>query len=50
MVNARVKTALDMCTTNVMIADAEGVIVYANQSVNEMMARNEAEIRKQLPQ
>ena len=48
--NARVKTALDTCTTNVMIADADGVIVYANQSVNEMMVRNESGIRKQLPQ
>jgi methyl-accepting chemotaxis protein len=48
--NARVRQALDSCSTNVMIADADCKIVYANQSVMEMLRRNEAELRKTLPQ
>ena len=48
--NARVKQALDTCSTNVMIADADGLIVYNNQSVAQMMSRNEGELRKVLPQ
>jgi len=48
--NARVKQALDSCSTNVMIADANGDIVYTNESVMVMLRRNEAELRKSLPQ
>jgi methyl-accepting chemotaxis protein len=48
--NARVKQALDTCSTNVMIADADGNIIYTNTSVVEMMRRNQAELRKSLPQ
>jgi len=48
--NARVRQALDTCSTNVMIADADGQILYTNQSVVAMMGRNEAELRKSLPQ
>lgn len=47
--NARVKQALDICSTNVMIADTEGKIIYNNQSAAQMMLRNEAELRKVLP-
>ncbi|MBH9552158.1 hypothetical protein I7X43_04760 [Inhella sp. 4Y17] len=48
--NARVRQALDTCSTNVMIADANGNIVYNNASVAQMMLRNEGELRKVLPQ
>jgi methyl-accepting chemotaxis protein len=48
--NARVKQALDACTANVMIADADGQIIYTNESVAQMLANAEADIRKQLPQ
>jgi PAS domain S-box-containing protein len=48
--NARVKQALDTCSTSVMIADADGLIVYMNPSVTSMLQRNEGEIRKVLPQ
>ncbi|MBI5926032.1 MAG: PAS domain-containing protein [Aquabacterium sp.] len=48
--NSRVKQALDTCSTNVMIADADGNIVYTNTSVVAMMRRNESELRKSLPQ
>jgi methyl-accepting chemotaxis protein len=48
--NSRVKQALDTCSTSVMIADADGVIVYMNPAVASMLQRNESEIRKVLPQ
>jgi methyl-accepting chemotaxis protein len=48
--NARVKQALDSCSTNVMIADADGQIIYTNDSVMTMLRRNETELRKSLPQ
>lgn len=48
--NARVKQALDSCSTNVMIADADGNICYSNVSVLSMLRRNEVELRKELPQ
>jgi len=48
--NSRVKQALDACTTNVMIADTDGQIVYTNESVAAMLANAEADLRKQLPQ
>ncbi len=47
--NARVKQALDSCSTNVMIADPEGQIVYANRSVTAMLQGNEAALRQSLP-
>lgn len=47
--NARVRQALDTCSTNVMIADASGDIVYANDSVAAMLRRNEVELRHSLP-
>lgn len=47
--NERVKQALDVATANVMIADAEGIIQYTNDSVMEMMRKAESDIKKQLP-
>jgi methyl-accepting chemotaxis protein-1 (serine sensor receptor) len=47
--NLRIKNALDNCTTNVMIADNNGVIVYLNNSVSQMMLNAESDLRKQLP-
>ena len=48
--NTRIKHALDKCTTNVMIANAHHEIVYMNETARAMMQRNEAELRKSLPQ
>ncbi len=48
--NMRIREALDKCTTNVMIADAENHIIYMNETVQAMMRRNEAELRKVLPE
>ncbi len=46
---ARVKQALDICSTNVMIADPDGTVIYNNVSAAQMMQRNETELRKALP-
>ena len=35
--NLRIKNALDKCSTNVMIANADCEIAYMNESVTEMM-------------
>ena len=48
--NLRIRNALDRCSTNVMIADAGNVIIYMNETVTEMMRRNQAELQKALPQ
>jgi methyl-accepting chemotaxis protein len=48
--NSRVKQALDACSTNVMIADDAGEIIYMNDTVTEMMRRNEQSLKRQLPQ
>jgi methyl-accepting chemotaxis protein len=47
--NARVRRALDTCTTNVMIADAESTIIYMNESVAGMLRSREQELRRALP-
>jgi methyl-accepting chemotaxis protein len=47
--NGRVRTALDKVSTNVMLADADGKIIYMNEAVTAMFRANAAEIRKQLP-
>lgn len=47
--NARVTSALDKVSTNVMIADADNNIVYLNESVTAMMRVAQDDIRKQLP-
>ena len=48
--NARIRNALDKCSTNVMIADAANHIIYMNETMQQMMQRNESELRKTLPQ
>ena len=48
--NLRIRNALDKCTTNVMIANADLDIIYMNETVTAMMLGNEAELRKTLPQ
>ena len=46
----RIKGALDGATTNVMIANEKFEIVYMNETLIEMLRKNEAAIRKDLPQ
>ncbi|HLD64857.1 MAG TPA: MCP four helix bundle domain-containing protein, partial [Pseudomonas sp.] len=47
--NARIKTALDNVTSNVMIADNERNIIYMNKTVVAMLQNAEADLRKGLP-
>ncbi len=47
--SARLKQALDVAATNVMVADEQLNIVYANHSLTAMLQLAEADIRKQLP-
>ena len=47
--NLRIRNALDHCSTNVMIADNAGQIIYLNKSVSEMFARNQQDLRTALP-
>ncbi|MET3105264.1 methyl-accepting chemotaxis protein/phosphopantetheine adenylyltransferase [Oxalobacteraceae bacterium GrIS 1.18] len=48
--NERVRQALDKCSTSVMIADADGDIIYMNESVTAMLKNAENDLRKDLPQ
>jgi methyl-accepting chemotaxis protein len=47
--NARIRSALDGVTTNVMVADDNLDIVYMNDSVQAMLADAEQDLRKELP-
>ena len=47
--NARIKLALDVCKTNVMLADADYNICYMNESVQEMMKVAESDLKAELP-
>ncbi|MDX2300942.1 MAG: methyl-accepting chemotaxis protein, partial [Xanthomonadaceae bacterium] len=48
--NGRIRTALDKVSTNVMLADADGKVIYMNEAVQAMFRQNAPEIRRQLPQ
>ncbi|MBA53870.1 MAG: chemotaxis protein [Pseudomonadales bacterium] len=41
----RVKNALDVCNTNVMLADKDYNIIYMNESLNQMMKVAEADLK-----
>jgi methyl-accepting chemotaxis protein len=45
----RIKIALDAMTSDVMVADNEGNIIYMNPALITMMQRAESDIRKALP-
>jgi methyl-accepting chemotaxis protein len=49
VINLRVRSALDVVTSNVMVADADYNIIYMNQTQIAMMKEAEAELRKVLP-
>jgi methyl-accepting chemotaxis protein len=50
IVNSRLKVALDSVSTSVMVADADGTIIYLNPAVRELLRNAEADIREVLPQ
>jgi methyl-accepting chemotaxis protein len=45
----RIKVALDNVSSNVMVGDNDGVIIYMNDSVIEMFRNAQESIRKELP-
>ena len=47
--SARLHGALDKLASNVMVADADGKIVYMNEAVAAMFRANATQIRTQLP-
>jgi PAS domain-containing protein len=47
--NLRVRHALDNVSSNVMVADADGQILYMNKAVLGMMRNAESDLRKALP-
>ncbi len=47
--NTRVKLALDVCSSNAMIADTELNVIYTNEAVQTMLRNGEADIRGDLP-
>ena len=47
--NLRIRTALECVSTNVMIADADGTIVYLNAPLEKMLREQENAIRSELP-
>jgi len=46
---ARVRSVLDSCSTNVMVADENCKIVYMNHTLIKMLKVAEADLRKELP-
>ncbi|MDQ7075064.1 MAG: methyl-accepting chemotaxis protein [Gammaproteobacteria bacterium] len=49
-INARVKTALDSVSANVMMADGKNNIIYINDSARRMFQQAAEEIRQHLPE
>lgn len=46
---SRIRAALDAVTSNVMMADADNTIVFANNAVTKMLRSAQADIAKELP-
>jgi len=46
----RIKTALDVCQANVMLADENGNVIFSNDSANKLMKHIEPQLRTVLPQ
>jgi len=49
MENSRIKTALDNSSTNVMLADTDGLIIYVNEAMKNLISGAEAQLRNDLP-
>jgi transcriptional regulator with PAS, ATPase and Fis domain len=49
VVNSRLKVALDSVSTNVMVADAEGKIIYLNPAIQTLLRLADADVRAQVP-
>jgi methyl-accepting chemotaxis protein len=49
VINLRIRTALDVSRSNVMVADADYNIIYMNNTLQQMLGECEPEIRKVMP-
>jgi methyl-accepting chemotaxis protein len=49
VINLRVRSALDVVHSNVMLADDQDTVIYVNAALQSMMTQAEAEMRKALP-
>ncbi len=49
VINLRVRTALDVSRSRVMLADADYNVIYVNGSLQQMLREAESEIRKAMP-
>jgi len=47
--NLRIRAALEGVTSNVMIADADNIVMFMNKAVEGMLSRAESDLRKVLP-
>ncbi len=47
--NLRIRQALDRCSTQVLVADAQGALIYANDSAQKMFKNLETALRQGLP-
>ena len=47
--NARIRSALEVCQTNVMVADEDMTIVYMNSELTKMLSNAESDIKKDVP-
>ena len=50
VINLRVRSALDVVRSNVMVADGDYNIMYMNTTMKEMLREAQSELRKVLPQ
>ncbi len=47
--NMRIRVALDNCAANIMVVDTQGLVVYLNHAVENLMKSSEADIRQDIP-
>ncbi|NOZ42173.1 MAG: PAS domain-containing protein [Alphaproteobacteria bacterium] len=47
--NLRIKSATDGASTNIMVADVDYNIVYMNKTMQQMLERNESQLKTELP-
>ncbi|MBK1716135.1 chemotaxis protein [Thiocystis violacea] len=45
----RIKRALDKASTNMVVSDKDGIVIYLNEAMSQMMRAVEADLRRDLP-
>ncbi|MTW20419.1 Cache 3/Cache 2 fusion domain-containing protein [Allochromatium palmeri] len=46
----RIKSALDKSSTNMMLSDPDGIIIYSNEALLQMLRLAESDLRRDLPE